>query len=46
MYNSYVWLELKEKEKIAGMQILEEFAEMLNEKEYFCKIKELDLANY
>ncbi|CDW91142.1 UNKNOWN [Stylonychia lemnae] len=46
MYNSYIWLELKEKEKIAAMQILEEFADLLNEKEYFCKVKELDLGNY
>lgn len=32
-FNAYVWLELKEKEKLAGLQIFEDLAEALAEKE-------------
>eukprot|EP00347_Sterkiella_histriomuscorum_P019447 403341596 len=46
LYNAYIFLELKEKEKLAGMQILEDFAELLAEKEYFCQLKEQDIKNF
>lgn len=42
-YNAYVWLDLKEKEKIGGMQVIEDFCELLVEKDEENRLKELEV---
>lgn len=44
-YNSYVLLELKEKEKLAGLEILHSLNEMLEEKDLMIKVKSNEVKN-
>ena len=45
-YNSYIWLELKEKERLAGMEMLESFAEIIAEKDYLNHLKDLEISGF
>jgi len=45
-YNSYIWLEMKEKERLAGMELLENFAEIIAEKEHLNHLKDLEINNF
>ena len=45
-YNSYIWLELKEKERLAGLEMLENFAEIIAEKDHLNHLKDLEISGF
>ena len=45
-YNARIFLEMKEKEKLAGLDILNDFREMLNEKDFIIEEKNTEINSF